>query len=399
MKNVYTVTQVNTYIKNMFAQDYMLRSVTVSGEVSNVKYHSSGHIYFTMKDKGGAIACIMFAGNARSLKFELVEGLAIEAAGSVSVYERDGKYQLYVNAIKMAGAGTLFEKYEKLKEELQQLGMFDKQYKRPIPKYAMRIGIVTASTGAAIQDIMNISKRRNPYVQLFLYPALVQGVGAKESIVKGIKNLENFGVDVIIVGRGGGSIEDLWAFNERCVAEAIFNCSVPIVSAVGHESDTTIADYVADLRAPTPSAAAELTVFSIEDYMDNISILKSSMDHYIKLSISNKRQKAVQAERIIKGYSPANRIREKRLISSNMHNDLNRLIMKKLDDAKHRVSLDIERLRGANPLEKLDKGYAYVESDKGKPVRDVEKVSIGDVLNLHFKNGSIKTKVTEIRNE
>ncbi len=261
MKNVYSVGQVNTYIKNMFAQDFMLKRISVKGEVSNCKYHSTGHIYFTLKDGVGAISAVMFAGNRRGLTFAMKEGDKVVVTGSIEVYERDGKYQLYAREIELAGAGNLYLKFEALKRELEEMGMFDASYKKPIPKYAKRVGIVTAPTGAAIQDIRNIASRRNPYVQLILYPALVQGEGAAASVVNGIRTLDALGVDVMIVGRGGGSIEDLWAFNEEIVARAIFACETPVISAVGHETDTTIADYAADLRAPTPSAAAELAVF------------------------------------------------------------------------------------------------------------------------------------------
>ena len=260
MRNVYSVKQVNSYIKNMFTQDFMLNRIYVKGEVSNCKYHTSGHIYFSLKDESGTLACIMFAGQRAGLTFRMREGQQVIVLGSVTTYERDGKYQLYAKEIILDGAGLLYEKFEALKKELEEMGMFAPEYKQPIPFYAKRIGIVTAPTGAAIRDIMNIASRRNPYVQLILYPALVQGKDASESIIKGIGMLEAKGVDLIIVGRGGGSIEDLWAFNEESVARAIFNCAVPIISAVGHETDTTIADYVADLRAPTPSAAAELAV-------------------------------------------------------------------------------------------------------------------------------------------
>lgn len=396
MKNVYTVGQVNSYIKNMFAQDYMLRSIVVSGELSNVKYHSSGHIYFTMKDKSGAISCVMFAGNTRSLNFRLEEGLSVETTGSVNVYERDGKYQLYATAIKKAGAGALYEKYEALKAELAEMGMFDESYKQPIPKYAMRVGVVTASTGAAVQDIMQISARRNPYVQLYLYPAQVQGEGAKESIVAGINSLDNFGVDVIIVGRGGGSIEDLWAFNERCVADAIFNCKTPIISAVGHESDTTIADYVADLRAPTPSAAAELAVFSYEDYEKELVLLKSSLEHYMNLKLDRCKKSVDAYSRQLNALSPYAKIREKRLILLNMIDGLDKRMDGKIMNAKHSLNVAIERLKGANPLEKLEKGYAYVEDANGKSVKDVSKLNVGDSLKLHLLNGSIDTNVVNI---
>ncbi|MEE1028878.1 MAG: exodeoxyribonuclease VII large subunit, partial [Agathobacter sp.] len=260
-KNVYTVGQVNNYIKNMFAQDFLLHRISIKGEVSNCKYHSSGHIYFTLKDSAGTISAIMFAGNRRGLNFQMKEGDKVIVTGSVEIYERSGSYQIYAREIELDGEGNLYLKFEALKRELEEMGMFAPEYKQPIPKYSKRIGIVTAPTGAAVQDIRNISYRRNPYVQLILYPALVQGDGAAESIVNGIRALEHIGVDVIIVGRGGGSIEDLWAFNEEIVARAIFDCQIPVISAVGHETDWTIADYVADMRAPTPSAAAELAVY------------------------------------------------------------------------------------------------------------------------------------------
>ena len=248
MKNIYSVGQVNTYIKNMFAQDFMLNRISIKGEVSNCKYHTSGHIYFTLKDAAGTISAIMFAGNRRGLKFTMKEGDKVIVTGSVEVYERDGKYQLYAREIELDGEGNLYLKFEALKQELEEMGMFAPEYKKPIPRYATRIGVVTAPTGAAVQDIRNIATRRNPYVQLILYPALVQGEGAVASIVNGIRALDQLGVDVMIVGRGGGSIEDLWAFNEEEVARAIFECETPIISAVGHETDTTIADFVADLR-------------------------------------------------------------------------------------------------------------------------------------------------------
>ena len=242
LKNVYTVKQVNAYIKNMFTQDFMLNRIYVKGEVSNCKYHTSGHIYFSLKDESGMIACIMFAGQRGGLPFRMREGQQVIVLGNITTYERDGKYQLYAKEIILDGAGALYERFEALKQELGEMGMFAEEYKQPIPKFARTIGVVTAPTGAAIRDIINVAGRRNPYVQLLLYPALVQGEGAAASIVEGIAALEKKGVDLIIVGRGGGSIEDLWAFNEEIVARAIFECRIPVISAVGHETDTTIAD-------------------------------------------------------------------------------------------------------------------------------------------------------------
>ena len=261
MGNVYTVSQVNQYIKNMFTQDFLLNRIHVRGEVSNCKYHPKGHVYFSLKDESGMISAILFAGNRKGLPFRMQDGQQVVVFGSISTYERDGTYQLYAKEIVLDGAGLLTQRFQELKEELEEMGMFAPEYKQPIPPYAKTIGIVTAPTGAAIRDIIHIAKRRNPYVKLLLSPALVQGEEAAPSIAAAIRRLEKEDVDVIIVGRGGGSMEDLWAFNEEEVARAIFHCPVPVISAVGHETDTTIADYVADLRAPTPSAAAELAVF------------------------------------------------------------------------------------------------------------------------------------------
>ena len=280
--SVYTVGQVNGYIKNMFTQDFALRNIYVKGEVSNCKYHSSGHIYFTLKDSSGVLSAVMFAGNRKGLRFQMREGQQVIAGGSVSIYERDGKYQLYAREITLDGAGDLFRQFEELRDRLMEMGMFAPEYKKAIPAYAKRIGVVTAPTGAAVRDIMNIAARRNPYVQLILYPAKVQGEGAKESIVRGIRMLEAAQVDVMIVGRGGGSIEDLWAFNEEIVAQAVFDCFIPVISAVGHETDTTIIDYVSDLRAPTPSAAAELAVYDISLLLNQMEGMKMAMNRQMQ---------------------------------------------------------------------------------------------------------------------
>ena len=277
MRNVYTVKQVNAYIKNMFTQDFMLNRIYIKGEVSNCKYHTSGHLYFSLKDESGTIACVMFAGQRSGLSFRMQEGQQVIVLGSVSVYERDGRYQVYAKEIVLDGAGLLYEKFVKLKKELEEMGMFAPEYKKPIPKYVRTVGVVTAPTGAAVRDIINITRRRNPYVQILLYPALVQGDGASESVVRGIRALEEAKVDVMIVGRGGGSIEDLWAFNEEKVARAVFECSVPVISAVGHETDTTIIDYVADLRAPTPSAAAELAICNYRELLEMIRTERERM--------------------------------------------------------------------------------------------------------------------------
>lgn len=396
MKNIYSVGQVNSYIKNMFSQDFMLRSIYVKGEVSNLKYHSSNRIYFTLKDNSSTLSCVMFAGyRAQGLNFKLEEGQQIIVQGSIEVYERDGKYTFYAKKITLDGVGDLYVRFEQLKKELSEMGMFDQEYKKPIPRFAKTVGIVTARTGAAVQDIINISKRRNPYVQLILYPAQVQGEGAAESIVSGINALQNHGVDVIIIGRGGGSIEDLWAFNEEIVARAIFACPIPIVSAVGHETDTTIADYVADLRAPTPSAAAELTVYPVEDIFREIEdyrySLKDSFEH--KLEVLSNKMKAY--EKLVMAYNPKVKVREQRKHYVNLSDRLGKLMHDKLVSNRHRLNMLITRTEGLSPLERLKGGYVYATVD-GKPLTRVSQIKPQDVVDITLKDGNAKMKVTEV---
>lgn len=381
----------------MFTQDYFLQTVFVKGEVSNCKYHPSGHIYFTLKDSASALNCIMFAGDRRGLAFRLTEGQQVIAKGSVSVFERDGRYQLYVKEITLDGAGALYEKYEHLKRELAEEGMFAPEYKQPIPKYIHTLGVVTADTGAAVRDIIQIATRRNPYVQIILYPALVQGASAAPSIVNGIRALERQGVDVMIVGRGGGSIEDLWAFNERMVAQAVFDCTVPIISAVGHETDTTIIDYVADLRAPTPSAAAELAVTAANDIDQEILSGQERLYRQMDRVLQRKRQQAEQREMRLKYLSPANRIREKRTYSIQLEERLENRMQTILRDRRHALALYIERMKAVSPLEKLNSGFSYVEAADGKNIRSVTQVREGDSLRIRVSDGVIDTKVEQVQ--
>ncbi|MCF2681088.1 exodeoxyribonuclease VII large subunit [Faecalicatena contorta] len=395
-RNVYTVGQVNAYIKNMFTQDYMLSRIYVKGEVSNCKYHTSGHIYFSLKDESGTIACVMFAGQRGGLSFRMSEGQQVIVLGSVNVYERNGSYQLYAREIRLDGEGLLYERFQALKKELEEMGMFAPEYKKPIPAFASRIGVVTAPTGAAIRDIMNISSRRNPYVQIILYPAQVQGEGAKESIVRGIFMLEQQDVDVIIVGRGGGSIEDLWAFNEEEVARAIFHCSVPVISAVGHETDTTIADYVADLRAPTPSAAAELAVY------DYYQLERTRKEYQLKLlrlmrqktEISRLRVREFQTK--LKYLHPSNKLREKQQRLIDIEDRMRALMEKKISDTRHRFLLYVERMKGQSPLTKLSQGYAYVQDEEGRALKSIDQVQEGEMLSVHVTDGTILTKIEKI---
>ena len=381
----------------MFTQDYFLQTVFVKGEVSNCKYHPSGHIYFTLKDSASALNCIMFAGDRRGLSFRLTEGQQVIAKGSVSVFERDGRYQLYVKEVTLDGAGALYEKYEQLKRELAEEGMFAPEYKQPIPKYIHTLGVVTADTGAAVRDIIQIATRRNPYVQIILYPALVQGASAAPSIVNGIRALERQGVDVMIVGRGGGSIEDLWAFNERMVAQAVFDCTVPIISAVGHETDTTIIDYVSDLRAPTPSAAAELAVTAVSDIDQEILNGQERLYRQMDRVLRRKRQQAEQMEMRLKYLSPANRIREKRTYSIQLEERLENRMQTILRDRRHTLALYIERMKAVSPLEKLNSGYSYVEAADGKNIRSVTQVREGDSLRIRVSDGMIDAKVEQVQ--
>ena len=396
-RNVYTVKQVNSYIKNMFTQDFMLNRIYVKGEVSNCKYHTSGHIYFSLKDESGTIACVMFAGQRGGLSFHMREGQQIIVLGSVNVYERTGSYQLYAQEIRLDGEGTLYEKYQMLKQELEEMGMFAPEYKKAIPRYAKRIGVVTAPTGAAVRDIMNISARRNPYVQLLLYPAQVQGEGAKESIVRGIRMLETKNVDVIIVGRGGGSIEDLWAFNDECVARAIFDCQVPVISAVGHETDVTIADYVADLRAPTPSAAAELAVWDYRQLQGYLDECRLRMNRSMTGTIRINRLRLKELDVRLSYLHPRHKLQDQQQRLIELEEELRTLMRDRVKEARHRLSNQIEKLNGLSPVRKLNQGFAYVEEADGGVVKSIRQVEKGDELTVYVTDGLIRTSVKAVQ--
>lgn len=396
MKSVYSVSQVNSYIKNMFTQDFVLNSIYIKGEVSNCKYHTSGHIYFSLKDKGGVISGVMFAGNRGGLNFTLKEGQDVIALGSVSVYEKSGSYQVYAKQIMLDGAGQLYQKYEELKKELEEMGMFDIMYKQPIPKYATKIGICTASTGAAIQDIRNISSRRNPYVQLYLYPAIVQGENAVASIVQGLRYLDEMDMDVIIVGRGGGSIEDLWAFNEEAVARTIFNMKTPVISAVGHETDTTIADYVADLRAPTPSAAAELAVFDYNEFKNKLFQYKRTLENKLEREIQKNRILVKNYEARVNYASPKNQLLTKKQYVDELFTKMENLFKNKLTNDKHTLGILAERLNGLSPLNKLSNGYAYITDDNLHTITSVGQIDVGEKVLLNLKDGKVTSVVEKI---
>ena len=397
MQKVYSVGQVNTYIRNMFTQDFVLNRVSVRGEISNLKYHTSGHIYFTLKDASAAIACVMFAGARGGLAFRMSNGQQVVVDGAVNVYERDGKYQLYATKIRQDGAGELYEKFLELKEELEEMGMFAPEYKQPIPKFVRRLGVVTASTGAAIRDIINIATRRNPGIRIILYPAKVQGGGAAESVAAGLAALDALGVDVIIVGRGGGSIEDLWAFNEETVARAIFSCHTPVISAVGHETDTTIADFVADLRAPTPSAAAELAVADVTAWLQALDEDALQLQRIMQRMIKDARSRLRECELRMRYAKPQQRLMQQKQRLDEYEERLRRAMQSLLEQTRHQLALSEERLRRLSPYEKLESGYGCILTEDGRRVRSVSQVAPGEVVQICLADGRMTARIQEVK--
>ena len=379
--------------------DFALNHIYVRGEVSNCKYNSSGHIYFTLKDRGGAIACVMFAGNRKGLNFRMTEGMAVIVFGSVSVYERDGRYQLYAREIMQEGAGKLYEAYEALKKKLLAEGLFDEEHKLDIPKYPKRLGVVTARTGAAVQDIINVSLRRNPWLQIVFCPATVQGEGAVQSVVRGIRALEEAGVDVMIVGRGGGSIEDLWAFNEEMVARAVYDCKIPVISAVGHETDTTIIDYVADLRAPTPSAAAELAVPDMRIVLGQLQGYEEALEAAMEQIMALCRQRVDSYARVFRHLNPQSRLNDRRQRLMEVEDRLRLGMERRIEQAKSELAIRTQQLEGVSPLRQLERGYAYVSDEDGHGVASAEQVTVGQHLFLDVKDGMIESEVTAIQKQ
>ncbi len=439
---VYSVGQVNAYVARMFSEDYLLRRITVRGEVSNCTYHSSGHIYFTLKDASGTLSCMMYAGKRLGgLSFRMTEGDAVVITGQVRVYERQGKYQLYAEQIVRDGVGLLNERYELLKKKLEEMGMFAEEYKQPIPRYIRRLGVVTAPTGAAVRDIIQIAKRRNPYVEILLYPAIVQGDQAPESIIRGIRLLDHAGVDVIIAGRGGGSIEDLWAFNEEAVAQAVFECTTPIISAVGHEVDTVITDYVADLRAPTPSAAAELAVFDWNQFQSDLlqqeADLRGAMLGQIDLcrrqckelgqrlelrspkrQLQMQRMAADELERHIREVmqkrlekcrgeltlsADLRRVMRERLLRSRqelrLQKDLQTAMERSVERSRHELALLAAGLERMSPAARLAGGYGFLTGADGRPVTGAAALHPGDTLHIRLRDGSVTAIAEKIETE
>lgn len=395
MPGIYSVTQINTYIRNLFSRDYSLRDVTIRGEVSNCKYHTSGHIYFTLKDQSSSISCVLFQTYRQGLSFRIADGMEIDASGQVSVYERSGSYQLYVREARLSGQGELYERFLKLKSDLEERGFFDPGYKKKVPLFAGKVGIVTSDTGAAIRDIVNVSTRRNPYVKLFLMPALVQGEYAAEDLADAIRRLDKMGMDVMIVGRGGGSIEDLWPFNEEIVAEAIFDCRTPVISAVGHETDFTIADFVADLRAPTPSAAAELANFDYNAFREQLSHEKSRMDSLMNYRLSREKERAQAFRGRLSALRPEEQLRRMRERLSDSRKRMEYLMNGKAERSRMILKTDAGRLDALSPLKKLTGGFGYV-TVKGKAVTGTDLVKENDLLTTQLSDGIIESRVTKV---
>ncbi len=418
-QTTYSVSSLSAYIKGMFNRDDILSHVYVKGEVSNCKYHQTGHIYFTLKDNNAQISCVMFAGSRRTgISFDLKDGQSVIVYGYVSVYEKTGTYQIYAQNITLDGAGRLYAELEILKKKLSAEGLFDASKKKKIPKYAMTIGIVTASTGAAIHDICTVAGRRNKYVRLILYPAQVQGAGAAETIVKGIKCLDGK-VDTIIIGRGGGSIEDLWPFNEEIVVRAVYECNTPIISAVGHETDFLLSDMAADLRAATPSAAAELAVFCLSDFEENMALIHERLYEAFYKRIDSLKLRLSNAELKLKKNSPASKLelkkqilkeREKRLKTAmdkyvyDKKNDVQKIgdrlknaFYNLFERKKNNLKLSASRLVLLNPAAKLKSGFSYVADKKGKNVTSIKQVNSGDLLTIYVTDGSITAIVTEAK--
>ena len=389
----YSVGQINNYIKNIITQDYVLKKLSITGEVSNCKYHSLGHIYFSLKDETGSIPAVMFKQDAlKGLNFKLENGQNVVIDGKIGVYERDGRYQIYANSISLCGIGNLYEEFERLKNKLNEEGLFDFDNKKEIPKFPKKVGIVTARTGAAIQDIMNIAKRRNPYVQLILYPAMVQGEGASDTIVKGIETLDSMKLDTIIVGRGGGSMEDLWAFNEENVVRAIYNAKTPIISGVGHEIDITLSDYVADLRAPTPSAACEL---AIPDVVSSINALDSYKNN-MSLGVNNKlrlyKRELDNMSNKLDLLNPKKKLDNQNQYLTDLYDKLVNSMKDKYNNIFHRYELLATRLNGLSPTAKLINGFGYIQSGD-KPVTSVKDVNDGDMIEITVSDGTINAVV------
>lgn len=389
-----SVGEVNNYVKKIVENDFILKNLNVKGEISNLKFHSSGHIYFSLKDENSKINCIMFKNNAVNLDFRLEEGMKVEIKARLGVYHKEGTYQLYCENIKKAGIGELFEEFHKLKKELSEEGIFDEKYKRALPKYPKRIGIITARTGAAVRDIINVIQRRNKALDIVLYPAKVQGLNAAESIIEGIRYFNNEkSVDVIILGRGGGSIEELWAFNNKELAYEIFNSRIPTVSAVGHEVDFTISDFVSDMRAPTPSAAGELVSPSLQEMINDLLNKKEFLQRAVDRKFLNSKNNVDLLYKGLKSNNPKSII-EKRIKEVNrLEEKLNFLGKRKIDKAKDELVALNSILQTLNPLNTLGRGYSVIMDKNSKVINEVSELKKNNMVKVIMKDGSVNIDI------
>ncbi|MGU8500562.1 exodeoxyribonuclease VII large subunit [Clostridium perfringens] len=389
-----SVGEVNNYVKKLVENDFILKNLNVKGEISNLKFHSSGHIYFSLKDENSKVNCIMFKNNAVNLDFRLEEGMKVEIKARLGVYHKEGTYQLYCENIKKAGIGELFEEFHKLKKELSEEGIFDEKYKRALPKFPKRIGIITARTGAAVRDIINVIQRRNKSLDIILYPAKVQGENAADSIIEGIRYFNNEkSVDVIILGRGGGSIEELWAFNNRDLAYEIFNSRIPTVSAVGHEVDFTISDFVSDMRAPTPSAAGELVSPSLQEMINDLLNKKEFLHRAVDRRFLNAKRDVDLLYKGLKGNNPTHII-EKRIKEVNsLEEKLNFLGKRKIDKAKDELIALNSILQTLNPLNTLGRGYSVIMDKEDKVINKVSELKKNDMVKVIMKDGSVNIDI------
>lgn len=392
-----SVTQVNLYIKEVMNRDVVLTDVLVKGELSNFKAHSTGHMYMSLKDETGVMRAVMFRGSAAKLRFKPQNGMKVVAHGRITVYERDGQYQLYIDDMQQDGIGDLYVAFEELKAKLNQEGLFDPAHKKPLPKYPKKVGVVTAPTGAAIRDIINVLTRRFSYADVTLYPVLVQGENAAQSIVSAINYFNEVnGADVLIVGRGGGSIEDLWAFNEEIVARAIYNSEIPIVSAVGHEIDFTISDFVADLRAPTPSAAAELVVPSQIELNEKFNNVYSRLYSQVSRIIERGRLQLNSLSQRPAFVNPTIQINEERMYLDRLYQDLTVNAERILEQKKQKLGVNASKLDGLSPLGALARGFSVAKTEDGKVVRSAKQMKEGDRLSVQVEDGRILATVDKI---
>jgi len=400
-KKILSVTQITDYIKRIFNADAILSNVSIRGELSNFKHHYSGHMYFTLKDDTAKIKCVMFKSSCSTLKFYPEDGMNVIVSGYVSIYERDGQYQLYVNDMQPDGKGALYVAFEQLKKKLESEGLFDVNKKKPLPKYPSKIGVVTSSTGAAIRDIINVATRRFPGINILVVPVMVQGNEAPGQIARAIEILNERGdVDIIITGRGGGSIEELWAFNEECVVRAIFNSSIPVVSAVGHETDYTIADFVSDLRAPTPSAASEICVPDKRELLYKLNNYSRIMHNQMQVILNNKKYELSQQKKLLYSLSPISKINQRKQYIDSLSYKLISLINHKIDMKKELLGKYMANLESLSPLSVLSRGYSVAyKSGERQVLRDIKNVKCGDNVDVYIKNGCMKCKVEAISEE